>query len=449
MKIVLVDSNVAISPYLVYPLGMSMVARALVNAGYEVVQYDFLQNDQSLSRLRECVQNEKPDAVGISMRNIDNVNLMNEQEYIGVVKSIVKEIKAVTDAKIILGGTAFSLLPDTLLEHLGADYGIVGEGEELMIKLVGSLEQGEEIPEPVLIAESSMTSSQIQGALYDSNIMAYYLENGSLANVQTKRGCPHKCIYCSYPALEGSRIRPRDEKDTVDDMEILVKKHGARMIFFTDSIFNDGEGHYIDLLNEMERRGFSVPWTAYIKPEILEQSIIDLMIRTGVRGVELGSDGATDTTLKALGKSFLFKDIVACNQLFADNGIATANFFMFGAPGETPETADEGIKNIISLENTVSFMFIGIRILPGTSLKHMAVKQGILTGQENLLSPVYYISPDVDKKWLEETMEKAFKPHRHCVFPPDSYDRSVKFLHKLGHKGLMWDMLLPKSRRSS
>ncbi|MCF8044630.1 MAG: lipid biosynthesis B12-binding/radical SAM protein [Desulfarculaceae bacterium] len=443
MKILLIDSNVATSPYPVYPLGMSMVAGALADAGHEVAQFDFLQNDKSFERLRTEIKRENPAIVGISMRNIDNVNLMNEQRYISVVKDIVNEIRSLTDARVVLGGTAFSLLPEDILHHLGADFGIVGEGEKLMTDLADRIENGREPADPVLRAGSCLSGKQMHRALYDGRIMEWYLSSGSLANVQTKRGCPHKCVYCSYPALEGKEIRPRDVKDTVDDIECLVRKHAARMIFFTDSIFNDEEGHYITLLQEMERRNLSVPWTAYIKPGPIEKSVFDLMLKTGVRGVELGSDGATDRTLKALGKSFRFRDIIDCNRAFADNGIATANFFMFGGPGETRETVTQGIDNIIGLKNTVSFMFIGIRILPGTALKNLAVKQSLLDPARSLLDPVYYIDPGLDKDWLEATMEQGFKPYRHCVFPPDTYDKSVKFLHKLGHNGLMWDMLIP------
>lgn len=447
MKILFIDSNVATSPYPVYPLGMSMVARALAEAGHEVAQFDFLENNQSFESLRSEVTRVKPDIVGISMRNIDNVNLINEHRYIGIVKHIVDEIKALTDARVVLGGTAFSLLPEDILHYLGADFGIVGEGEKLMQDLVQCIESGREPADPILRADLPLSGGQMRPALYDERIMEWYLSNGSLANVQTKRGCPHKCVYCSYPALEGRNIRPRDVKDTVDDIECLVKKHATRMIFFTDSIFNDEKGHYITLLKEMERRNLSVPWTAYIKPGPIEKKVFDLMLKTGVRGVELGSDGATDRTLKGLGKSFRFRDIIDCNRAFADNGIATANFFMFGGPGETPDTVIKGIDNIISLGNTVSFMFIGIRILPGTALKNLAVKQNLIDPAESLLDPVYYIAPGLDRDWLEAAMEKGFKPYRHCVFPPDTYDKSVKFLHKLGHKGLMWDMLIPGKGR--
>ena len=263
-------------------------------------------------------------------------------------------------------------MPEKLLKELGADFGVVGEGEELMVELVDKIQAAKPPSNRILRAESKLCGRGISRAYYDKEIMKYYLENGFIANVQTKRGCIHGCVYCSYPYLEGDVFRKRDVKETIDDIEFLAKECKAKMIFFTDSVFNDRQGNYIELLNEMVKRKISVPWTGYIKPEKFSKSIINLMLKTGIEGVELCSDGASDEALAGLGKSFRFKDVIECNACFADNGIATANFFMFGGPRENRKTVEKEIENIINLKKTVSFMFLGIRILPNTKLHNMA-----------------------------------------------------------------------------
>ncbi|MDP3111292.1 MAG: hypothetical protein Q8M71_04240, partial [Thermodesulfovibrionales bacterium] len=50
----------------------------------------------------------------------------------------------------------------------------------------------------------------------------------------------------------------------------------------------------------------------------------------------------------------------------------------------------------------------------------------------------------VDKKWLEETLTEAFSKIRHCIFPPDAIDDSLRVLHKMGYTGTLWDMLLSR-----
>ena len=88
MKVLLISANVTLSPYPLYPLGVSIIAAVLTKAGHEVRQADFLQQNTSLEAIAGEAREFGPDLVGISVRNIDNVNLMNEQHYIQNVKNL-------------------------------------------------------------------------------------------------------------------------------------------------------------------------------------------------------------------------------------------------------------------------------------------------------------------------------------------------------------------------
>ena len=70
------------------------------------------------------------------------------------------------------------------------------------------------------------------------------MENGSITPIQTKRGCSCRCAYCSYPALEGGAVRPRDPGEVCDEIARLKNDLGVPFVFFSDSVFNDEEGHY-------------------------------------------------------------------------------------------------------------------------------------------------------------------------------------------------------------
>ena len=445
MKVLLISANVAKTPYPVYPLGMGIVATALTEAGHDVDQYDFMQNDMSLEALRARVADADAGVVGISIRNIDNVNLVNERRYLDVVTDIVAAIREVSTATVVLGGSGFSLIPEAILARLGADYGIVGEGEALMVEFVDSASRGSLPGERVIRSNESLTARGMPSATYDPGIMRYYLGSGSTASIQTKRGCTHRCAYCSYPMLEGPHIRCREPNDVVDDLERLIGEFGMKMVFFTDSVFNDDEGHYLELLQTMKARRVSPPWVAFLKPEAFDDETLALMKETGLTAVELGADAPSDTTLRGLRKSFTFSDVVACNDRLCEHGIAVAHYYMFGGPGETVETVHEGVRNILSLEHAVSFMFMGIRVLPGTPLVDIAVRDGIVEPGQDLLEPVYYIAPGIDRQWLQETLTEAFDGVRRCVFPPDAFEDQVRLLHQLGHVGVLWDLLTPGS----
>jgi len=452
MRILLISANVARSPYPVYPLGLSMIAASLENAGHTVSQFDFLQNDSSLDAVRSAMREVRPDIVGISLRNIDNTNALNEQKYVPCVRDIVGAARSESDCRVVLGGSGFSIMPEAILAATGADYGIVGEGEKLIVDFVENATSGEYPEDRCIRAAPSLHGPQIVRAHYDPDIMGFYQKNGNLAAVQTKRGCTHKCIYCSYPVLEGSKIRTRDPSDVIADIRHLTEVHNAAHIFFTDSVFNDDDGHFLDVVQAMRSEGVNVPWTAFFKPSGLDDEMVALMRETGLHAAEIGSDASSDAVLRRLGKNFLFRDISECSDLFARHGVVSAHYFMFGCPGETPELVLEGINNIKSLRGAAIFIFMGIRVLPGTPLAEIARRNGMLShDDEEMLEPVYYISPNLDRAWLENTLTEAFANLKHCVFPPDSMDSKLDFLHKMGHVGPLWDLLLKerKSRRVS
>ncbi len=447
MKVLLISSNVSSTPYSVYPLGLVMIYTALSKAGHQVEIFDFLQSGRSLAALESKIKKIKPEVVGISIRNIDNVNILNEQRYISVVKDIVGCIKKNISLPIILGGSGFSIMPKQILEETGGDYGIVGEGEETIVELVNKLSSGKAPQENIIFSDHNLVGKKIPSAYYDPELMSFYLKSGNVASVQTKRGCNQGCIYCTYPFLEGKRLRAREPQEVVDDIELLANEYKAKYIFFTDSVFNDNYGHYLKIVEAMKDRGVSIPWSAFFKPSDLDKDTIELMKQTGLKAAEIGADAACDVALKDLGKDFSFSDVISTNNLFTSCGVATANYFMLGGPGETEETIYEDIENIKNLKNTVSFMFMGIRILPGTKLYDLAIKEGFIKEKDSLLDPVYYIAPGIDKVWLEKTLTKAFAGIRHCIFPPDALDSSLQFLHKMGYSGSIWDMLIPGKKR--
>jgi len=448
MKILLISTNWETSPYPVYPIGMGMVATALKEKDHQVELFDFLQSGCSFDAVLEEIKRVQPELVGLSLRNIDNVNAVNEHRYIDSVQKIVACVRDGCSAPIVLGGSAFSIMPEEMLEKIDADYGIVGEGEVLICELVKEIESGTRPKQQIFRAPQQLKDCAIPSAFYDPKMVEYYMNHGKTISIQTKRGCNKHCIYCSYPFLEGSALRMRNPITVVDDIERLVAKCSDSYIFFVDSVFNDSEGNYRKIIHEMHRRNISVPWTAFFTPGgDLDDEIVSLMKKTGLDAAEVGADASTDITLKGIGKDFTWDDVVACNELFLRHEVTTAHYYMFGGPGETPETVMQGIENIHNLRQTANFMFMGIRILPGTALMTQAKKEGIVTEKTDIIDPIYYIAKGLDRDWLEKTLTEGFADQFNCVFPPDALDDKLHMLHKLGYGGTAYDMLIGRSKQ--
>jgi radical SAM superfamily enzyme YgiQ (UPF0313 family) len=239
MKVLLISANVTLSPYPLYPLGVSIIAGALTRAGHEVRQADFLQQNSSLEAIAREASEFGPDLVGISVRNIDNVNLLHEQYYIQNVKNLVDSVRTVPRAKV-LGRRWFSLIPALILKETGADYGIIGEGEVLAVEFANNAAKGVYPEETLISAPAKLPGDQIDAALYDERLLEFYLHSGNIASIQTKRGCTYKCVYCTYPVLEGAELRRR-AKTVVDDM-VLLRDNNDHYVFFVDSVLNDDDG---------------------------------------------------------------------------------------------------------------------------------------------------------------------------------------------------------------
>jgi lipid biosynthesis B12-binding/radical SAM protein len=440
-KLLLISSNITTEPYPVYPLGLAVIAAALTSAGHEVAQFDFLVSGESEEELASRIRLFSPDYVCLSIRNLDNCDSLTATGYPAIARRLVALIKGMTGAPVIIGGPAFSIMPEELLDYTGADFGVVGEGERLVCNLVSDLNEGRRPPR-LLRSGQLLAGGEIVSPLFNRELISFYMEQSGMINLQTKRGCPHGCIYCSYPDLEGSGYRFREPRSVVDDLERIRTDYGVESFFFTDSVFNDSEGHYLQVVEEILQREMQLRWSCYLRPEGIGRREIALMKRSGLHAVELGTDAASDTTLRSLGKGFTFNDALEVNRACVAEQIPSAHFVMFGGPGETMATVDEGITNLEKLEHTVVFAFSGIRILPGTALMTLAIKDGIIAAGSSMREPVYYVSPDIRVAEMNETITAAFRNRRDRVFPPSEGQKRLGIMQRFGYRGLLWDTLI-------
>jgi len=421
---------------------MSVVASALEKAGHTVHQFDYLAANEDMSALEQVIAELKPDMTGISLRNIDNVDSLtcDENWYLEHVRDVTSFLKT-RGQTVIVGGPGFSLMPDTILDYLGADFGIVGEGERKMIRLVDILTKGE-TPNRIFRPEQGLEASDMLAPTRDPAIFNYYIERSGIANVQTKRGCENRCSYCSYPSIEGGKLRLRDPAEVMNELETLHRKHDVDFIFFTDSVFNDNHGHYLELAELLARKELPVKWSAFFQPTPISQDDLRLLKRAGLSAMEVGTDASTDETLIAMNKPFLFEDVRTFNEACITERIPCAHFVIFGGPGETYQTIRQGIDNLNSLESCVVFSFSGIRLYEGTPLYTQAKKEGPIPSSTELLKPYYYYSSHIDPDRMNEELEKGFAGMRDRIFPPSDAQDRMNVLHRFGYRGLLWDTLI-------
>jgi radical SAM superfamily enzyme YgiQ (UPF0313 family) len=334
-------------------------------------------------------------------------------------------------------------MPETIMDLLKADYGVVGEGEKMLVWLAAELEAGRTPSRKILSSKSSETVWH--KVVYDQKIADHYLGWGGMLNIQTKRGCPYRCSYCSYPVLEGKTYRTRDPEEVAAEVMRVGAEYGAKCIFFTDSVFNDTQGHYLEVAEALIRAGNKTPWCGYFRPQNLTGEDLALMKRAGLSAMELGTDAGCNTTLAGLQKDFTFEDVVRVNDLAISQGVPCAHFVIFGGPDETRETLAEGLANIENLNNTVVFAFTGIRILPGTAMHQRAIDDGVMAADQSLLEPFFYFSPHIEQQEIDRTIREAWRGRLDRIYPSSEMQERVTRLHSKGYVGPLWEKILSRS----
>jgi len=446
-KVLLISSNLFKTPYHVYPLGMAVIASALSERGHVVRQFDSIVGNNLEERLKEVIANFRPDLVGISMRNIDSVDSLSGDESwcLANDKRLVSIIRGSTEAPVVLGGAGFSALPVEILDYVGAEYGIVGEGERLICELIEEIEDGHADTGAIKYSDTPLKNDEMKPPLWEKDLIEFYISRSGMVNLQTKRGCPYNCSYCVYPSLEGKGFRFREPEAVIEDLERLAG-YNVDTVFFTDSVFNDHDGHYLELVELIIKSGLKIRWAAYFRPAGIGYRELAHLKRSGLYAMEVGTDAGCDETLACMNKGFGFGDVLEFNRACVKAEIPSAHFFIFGGPGETERTLKEGLKNIGLLQQTVVFAYSGVRILPGTGLYRRAIKEGMLSENKSLLRPAFYFSPLIDVEEMNRTIERTSKSRRGFIFPPEKGNVMISAMNALGYKGLLWDRMISFSK---
>jgi radical SAM superfamily enzyme YgiQ (UPF0313 family) len=259
-----------------------------------------------------------------------------------------------------------------------------------------------------------------------------------MMNVQTKRGCPHKCIYCTYPVIEGRKVRTLNPDKIVETLSDLYFNKKIDYIFFTDSVFNLNAKFNIELAEKIIERGLKIKWGAYFSPHDLDEKTLRLFFTAGLSHIEFGTESLSDTTLKRYGKHFTVEDVIEvsdnCNRI----GIYYSHFLILGGYGETEESINEGFENSKRIQNTVFFPYIGMRIYPGTELYKLSLAEGVIQEEDDLLDPVYYLAKGIDYTTLKE---RADSTGRRWVFPDEDVVTFMNRMRIRKRKGSLWHHL--------
>ncbi|MGZ3938531.1 MAG: B12-binding domain-containing radical SAM protein, partial [Flavisolibacter sp.] len=267
----------------------------------------------------------------------------------------------------------------------GADFVLMGEGEQSLLELVEGLESGKED-----LSTIAGISFKKQEAIVKTNSRKVMTELDCLplpawdlidmrpykemwlkhagffsVNIGTTRGCPFKCNWCAKP-IYGNRYNARSPQNVVTEIKYLKERFGIDHIWFCDDIFGLKPGWVVEFAELMSKHGLKIKFKIQSRADLLAQEgYVSALALAGCDNVWMGAESGSQKILDAMDKGITVRQIESATVLLKKHGIKPSFFIQFGYLGETISDIRQTIKMI----NRLMPAEIGISVsypLPGT-----------------------------------------------------------------------------------
>lgn len=327
----------------------------------------------------------------------------------------------------IMGGPHISAIPVETMEKFSSfDIGVVGEGEETFLELIGQVQEKKSL-------------SGIKGIIYRENGKLVLNPNRELiknldllplpawdllekfpnsyqppifrfkklpaASIITSRGCPSQCIFCSRVVF-GNTIRFFSAEYVFELMKTLNKKYGVREILIEDDTFFISKERIRAICDLIIKNKLKISWTCLGRVDNVEEDLLRLMKKAGCWQISFGIESGSDEVLRFAKKGANLELTKRALLVTKKAGILSKGFFILGFPNDSPETIEKTINLALkSPLNDISVSFM--TPLPGSELYGKAKEFGSFDEdwhKMNLLEIVF-----VPKNLTKEELKKYSK----------------------------------------
>jgi anaerobic magnesium-protoporphyrin IX monomethyl ester cyclase len=343
------------------PLGLGYIASHLRSnhISVQVIDCTFLDETDVIRKAHEL----NPSVIGIY-----SMYTMEENS-----KRFARLFKPECDL-VVAGGPLPSVYPERFLHDF--DVVVIGEGEQTMLELARSFEQGDLSGIPGIAYKENQTSDEKPPSkqsrtlfnrrrqvvadldslqfpardLFDNDSYKRHYKKTfgySLTSIMTSRGCPFSCDFCSKPVF-GDTYRARSPRSVVDEIEDALA-YGYDGVFFQDDCFTLDKKRVTLICDEIIRRGLKLEWECLSRVDVVDSDTMRRMRQAGCRRVFFGIESGNDTVLRIMKKEFTADQAARAVRLARSEGIRAGAFFILGYPGETDDTIIDTIRFSTSL----------------------------------------------------------------------------------------------------
>jgi radical SAM superfamily enzyme YgiQ (UPF0313 family) len=302
---------------------------------------------------------------------------------------------------VILGGIHPTAVPDEAMQH--ADCVVAGEADVVWPRVIDDFKKGQlqRLYKPELPDMADMPDARRD--LFRS---PQYIP---FSVVQTMRGCPYPCEFCSVSTANGKTFRFRPVDDVIRELRSL-----NRMIMFADDnvmIHREYSKELFDKMAPLKKHWIGQCSLATVKK--IEN--VKLMAKSGCKALFIGFESIDDATVKFTGKRqnrpSSYRQVI---DMLHDHGISVWGSFVFGFDTDTLSVFDRTVEEAIEMKLTMASFAI-LTPYPGTPLYKRLMSEGRLTDPKWWLatdhdegSP-YYVPRNMTRAQLKEGWVRAWK----------------------------------------
>ncbi len=359
------------------PLGIGFIASYLRE--YSDIDIEIIDNDVlrwSNRKIRDELAIEKPDLVGISAFSYNRFKGFE-------IAKIAKELGIF----VVFGGVHTTFVDKETLEDFPyIDVIVRGEGEETMLKLIEKIKSNEEIDDIVGITfrkGREIIRNPDRDFIKDINSIPppawdlFPMEKYKYYPVFGTRGCPFNCIFCASPRLWKRKLRVREPKRVVDEIEELLIKYGKKIVHIKDDTFTARKGWALKVCDEIENRNLKFTWECMGRVNTVDKELLTRFREVGCRLIEYGVETGNEEIMKKINKQITKDQVRNAVIISKETGLKVGTFFMVGHPGENEQTLKETFDFALELRAD-AFTFTPADAFPGSLLFDIAKSKGYL-----------------------------------------------------------------------
>jgi radical SAM superfamily enzyme YgiQ (UPF0313 family) len=297
--------------------------------------------------------------------------------------AIAKKIKELYQSvQVVMGGPHVTYLPEEALEQ--ADFVIRGEGEDALVALAEAWEgDGDFSVVPNLSYKLDDTIVHNPMAEACINLDRLPLPDFSLLKgeasafgpmnvipVQTSRGCPFNCSFCSVTGMFGKKYRFRSTERIVEELRRYDKR--GNFIFFYDDNLTAHPSRAKQLFRAMIREKFKFQWSAQVRADVAKDTeLVKLMKKAGCHTLFIGFESVNPQTLKSMKKSQTVQEIAGAIKTIHRHHINIHGMFVYGFDDDDWKTVKQTVKFARKYQLTSS-QFLILTPFPGSEFYNRA-----------------------------------------------------------------------------